>query len=156
MHSCEKAMLWTGVRESSSRHIFYPGLHLIMCFELKTNIFKMATETHFSNESKMVADVTASVINDFKGAEAHRLFKVTALGSLQPLSSSLAVSSLDCFRDAFPPHVSQYCHIIQAGWNQAVSVTFVQKDSHCDLKECGTHKQTHGFDIFYFIQNPLI
>lgn len=42
----------------------------------------MATETHFSNESKMVADVTASVINDFKGAGAHRHFKVTALASL--------------------------------------------------------------------------
>lgn len=70
------------MKESSSRHIFYPGLHLIKCFELKTNIFKMATETHFSNESKMVADVTASVINDFKGAGAHRHFKVTALASL--------------------------------------------------------------------------
>lgn len=50
----------------------------------------------------MVADVMASVINDFKGAETHRLFKVTALGSLQPLPSSPAVSLLDCFWDAFP------------------------------------------------------
>lgn len=88
----------------------------------------MATETHFSNESKMVADVTASVINDFKGAEADHPFKVAALGSLQPLSSSPAVSSLDGFWDAFPPcftilphhssgmKPSRFCDIRAEGW----------------------------------------
>lgn len=70
------------MRESSSRHIFYSGLLLIMCFELKTNTFKMATEMHFSNESKMVADVMASVINDFKGSGARCCFKATTLASL--------------------------------------------------------------------------
>lgn len=88
----------------------------------------MATETHFVNESKMVADVRASVINDFKGTEADHPFTVTALGSLQPPSSSLAVSSLDGFRDAFPPcfttlphhssgmKLSCFCDIRAEGW----------------------------------------
>lgn len=70
----------------------------------------MATETHFSNESKMVADVTASVINGFKGTQADHPSKVTALGSLQPLSSSPAVSSLDGFWEAFPPYFTTLPH----------------------------------------------
>lgn len=37
---------------------------------------------HFSNESKMVADVMASVINDFKGSGARCCFKATTLASL--------------------------------------------------------------------------
>lgn len=37
---------------------------------------------HSLNESKMVADVLASVINDFKGTGARCCFKVTALASL--------------------------------------------------------------------------
>lgn len=69
-------------RGKAAQGIYSTGLHLIMCSELKTNPFKMATEMHFSNESKMVADVMASVINDFKGSEAHCCFKVTALASL--------------------------------------------------------------------------
>lgn len=60
---------------------------------------------------------------------------------------------LTVFGMLFHP-VSQHCHIIQVGWNQAVSVTFVQKEGHCDPKECGTHKQTHGFDIFLFYSEP--